>query len=171
MADEHTLVQLARNAVESYVRAGKTIEPPPELTEEMQRRAGVFVSLHRRSALRGCIGTIEAVAPNVAREIINNAISAATCDPRFAPVTEDELPLLCYSVDVLSPSEPIESEAQLDPARYGVIVEAGRRRGLLLPDLPGVDSAQEQVAIARQKAGIGKNEPVRLRRFTVERHV
>jgi len=136
----------------------------------MKQRAGTFVSLHKRGALRGCIGTFEPTCPNVAEEIIQNAISAATRDPRFPPVQDSELDDLEISVDVLSPPEPVESMAELDPERYGVIVESGWRRGLLLPDLEGVDTAEYQVEIARRKAGIGAHEPVQLYRFEVKRY-
>ena len=120
--------------------------------------------------LRGCIGTIEPLRESLAREIIENAISAGTADPRFSPVTAGELPHLSYSVDVLLTPEKISGKKELDPKRYGVIVESGRRRGLLLPDLEGVNTAEEQLAIALQKAGISPGEPYRLYRFLVRRY-
>jgi len=169
MSDNHPLVQLAREAIEAYVRRRQRIQPPAELTPEMQERAGVFVSLHKHGELRGCIGTFEPTQPNVAQEIIRNAISSATQDPRFSPVQPNELGDLEISVDVLSRPEPVQSLADLDPKRYGVIVESGWRRGLLLPDLEGVDTVEYQVDIARRKAGIGRNEPVQLYRFSVRR--
>lgn len=171
MADkEHPLVQLARRTIEAFVRNGRRIEPPEELTPEMQRRAGVFVSLHRHGQLRGCIGTIAPTQPNVAYEVIQNAISAATRDPRFPPVGPNELEDLEISVDILGEPEPVSSWEELDPKVYGVIVERGMRRGLLLPDLEGVDTVQDQVAIALRKAGIHPSEPYRLYRFRVERY-
>ena len=170
MAEEHPLVQLARAAVEAYVRERRIIEPPAELTPEMQERRGVFVSLHRQGNLRGCIGTIEPTRRNVAEEIIANAISAATRDPRFPPVTAPELTDLEISVDVLTPPEPITSTAELDPRIYGVIVESGPRRGLLLPDLEGVDTVEQQVSIALQKAWIDPRSPYRMYRFRVIRY-
>jgi AmmeMemoRadiSam system protein A len=166
--ESHPVVKLAKEAVESYVRTGETPEPP-ELSPEMRERAGVFVSLHRHGQLRGCIGTFEPAKDNVAEEIIANAISASTMDPRFPAVTESELGDLEYSVDVLTAPEPITDLSQLDPAEYGVIVESGWRRGLLLPDLEGVDSVEEQIAICRLKAGISAGEPVNLYRFQVRR--
>jgi hypothetical protein len=168
--EHHPLVKLAKDTIEQYVREGKTIQPPKELTPEMQQRAGVFVSLHAHGALRGCIGTFQPTTSNVAQEVIQNAISAATQDPRFMPVRAKELDDLEISVDVLSPPEPIQSMSELDPKRYGVIVQAGWRRGLLLPDLEGVDTAAQQVEIARRKAGIGPGEPVKLFRFEVKRY-
>src|SRR5207302_8814623 len=121
----------------------------------MRPRAAVFVSLHLKDgSLRGCIGTVQPVEENRAREIIRNAISAATRDPRFLPVRPDELALLDYSVDVLSAPEPIASIHQLDPKRFGVIVEKGWRRGLLLPDIEGVKTPELQVTIALDKGGI-----------------
>jgi AmmeMemoRadiSam system protein A len=164
----HPVVKLAREAVESYVREGKTAKLR-ELTPEMRERAGVFVSLHEHGQLRGCIGTFEPAKDNVAEEIIANAISASTMDPRFPPVTEPELDDLEYSVDILTAPEPIADLSQLDPKEYGIIVESGWRRGLLLPDLEGVDSVEEQIAICRLKAGISAGEPVDLYRFQVRR--
>jgi len=167
----HPLVELARKTIESYVREKRTIEPPGELVPEMQGRAGTFVSLHdSRGNLRGCIGTIEPRQPTVAQEVIQNAISAATRDPRFLPVQPEELEGLDVKVDVLTEPEPIDSMDQLDPKRYGVIVESDWRRGLLLPDLEGVDTVQYQVDIAMRKAGIRPGEPMQLYRFEVIRY-
>jgi AmmeMemoRadiSam system protein A len=139
-------------------------------TPEMKGKAGVFVSLKKHGELRGCIGTFEPTRPNIAEETITNAISSATLDPRFPPVTPQELGELEYSVDVLSPPEPVEGRDQLDPRRYGVIVERGWQRGLLLPDLEGVDSVEQQVEICRLKAGIAPDEAVKLYRFEVKRY-
>ncbi|MCL0052941.1 AmmeMemoRadiSam system protein B [Dehalococcoidales bacterium] len=165
----HPLVRLAKETVETFVTQGKTPQPK-ELTPEMRERAGVFVSIKKFGELRGCIGTFEPTQPNVAEEIITNAISSATRDPRFPPVSPNELKELSYSVDVLTPPQPIPDKDQLDPKRYGVIVEAGFRRGLLLPDLEGVDSVDYQIEICRQKAGIMPNEPIKLYRFEVKRY-
>jgi AmmeMemoRadiSam system protein A len=164
----HPLVRLAKRTIESYVRTGK-IPKPGRLTAEMKERAGVFVSLHRFGQLRGCIGTFVPTKKNVAEEIIANAISSSTSDPRFPPVTASELDDLEYSVDILTEPEPVADMKQLDPKTCGVIVECGWRKGLLLPDLEGVDSAEEQIAICRLKAGIAPNEPVKLYRFQVRR--
>lgn len=163
------IVKLARQAVEAYVREGETFQPS-ELVPEMKEKAGVFVSIHKRDDLRGCIGTFEPTTASIAEEIITNAISSATRDPRFPPVTVDELKDLDYSVDVLTSPEPVESRDQLDPKKYGVIVQAGYRRGLLLPDLEGVETVERQIDICRQKAGIGADEPVKLYRFEVKRY-
>jgi AmmeMemoRadiSam system protein A len=165
----HPLVELARNTVESYVREGKTPKPK-ELTPEMKEKAGVFVSIHKLGELRGCIGTFEPARENVAEETINNAVSSATRDPRFPPVAPGELKDLDYSVDVLTTPQPIDSQDQLDPRKYGVIVECGYRRGLLLPDLEGVDSVDYQIDICRRKAGIMPDEPIKLYRFEVKRY-
>ena len=170
MAQEHPLVQLARRTIEKFVRDGEVISPPSDLTPEMEQRAGVFVSLHKSGELRGCIGTIEPVQPNVAQEIIHNAISAATRDPRFPPVRPDELNDLEISTDVLGEPEMITSLDELDPKRYGVIVEKGYRRGLLLPNLEGVDTVEEQIDIARRKAWISKDEEYEIQRFEVVRY-
>jgi len=165
----HPLAQLARTAVEGYVNDRRVVEPG-ELDAEMKERAGVFVSIKKHGQLRGCIGTFEPTQPSVAKEIIQNAISSATGDPRFSPVRPGELNELEYSVDVLTPPEPVEGKSGLDPRKYGVIVEAGRRRGLLLPDLEGVDSVDMQIDICRQKAGIPPAEAVKLYRFQVRRY-
>ncbi len=170
---EHPLVQLARKTVDTYVQTGRRPKPPApgEMAPEMKRRAGVFVSLHKEGQLRGCIGTIGPTTQSVAEEIIQNAVSAAAHDPRFSPVEENELDDLTISVDVLGEAEPIESEKELDPKRYGVIVRKGSRSGLLLPDLEGVDTVTEQVRIAKQKAGISPREKdVELERFEVIRY-
>jgi len=165
----HPLASLAKRTVETYIKEGKVPEPG-ELTPEMKERAGVFVSIHKLGELRGCIGTFEPVQKNVAEETMSNAISSATRDPRFLPIAPEELKDLDYSVDVLTKPEPIASKDQLDPKKYGVIVEAGWRRGLLLPDLEEVDSVDYQIDICRQKAGIMPDEPVKLYRFEVRRY-
>ena len=170
MREEHPLVALARATIEQYVRQGEIIDSPGEPTGEMRARAGVFVSLHRQGRLRGCIGTIEPVRATVAQEIIANAISAATRDPRFPPLTTEELADLDVSVDVLTEPEPVSSLSELDARRYGVIVQSGDRRGLLLPDLEGVDTPQRQVEIALRKAWISPTEPYRMYRFAVVRY-
>jgi AmmeMemoRadiSam system protein A len=167
----HPLVSLAKDTVELYIREGK-VPPRPagDLVPEMKERAGVFVCLKTRGMLRGCIGTFEPQEPDVAAEVIRNAVSAATCDPRFPCVRQDELDRIEYSVDVLTAPERVNTQADLDPKRYGVIVQAGRRRGLLLPDLEGVDTVEEQVGIAMQKAGIIPGTLVTLFRFEVKRY-
>lgn len=168
---ESEYVRLARETLENYVRDGKKIEIPDWVPPEFKsKRAGVFVSLKKHGMLRGCIGTIGPVRVNIAEEIIYNAISSGTQDPRFPAVRLEELPDLVYSVDVLGDAEKIDSMDQLDVKRYGVIVTSGFRRGLLLPDLEGVDTPQEQVAIALQKAGINRSERYQMERFEVIRH-
>lgn len=171
-AGEDPWVRLARLALETYVRTGSPLPAPPDgLPEALTgQTAGAFVSLHVHGELRGCIGTTVPTTGSVASEIMQNAVSAGTRDPRFSPVQEEELHSLEYSVDVLKAPEPIDSPEQLDVKRYGVIVSCGRRRGLLLPDLDGVDTVEQQIAIARQKGGIGSDEPYRLERFEVVRH-
>lgn len=168
---ESAHVRLARLTLETYIKTRQKIKLPPGLPAEMlTRRAGVFVSLKKHGRLRGCIGTIEAATACVADEIVANAVSAGTRDPRFDEVEESELPELVYSVDVLSQAESIDSAEALDPKRYGVIVTCGRRRGLLLPNLEGVDTVERQLEIAMQKGGISAGEPYTLQRFEVVRH-
>lgn len=171
--EEHPLVKLARKAVETFVKEGKVIPPPSpsEMTPEMRERAGVFVSIKKRGRLRGCIGTYLPTCRNVAEEVIRNAIAACSEDPRFEPVRESELPHLEYSVDVLTEPEPVYDLSELAPKVYGVIVEApDGRKGLLLPDLEGVDTVEEQIDIASRKAGILRGEPIRVYRFKVRRY-
>ena len=164
-------VKLARDSLESYILRRQVLEVPDNLPTELTAcRAGAFVSIHEHGQLRGCIGTIAPTRDCLADEIIRNAISASTRDPRFRPIRKEELPFLEISVDVLGEAEDIESVAELDVKRYGVIVSKGMRRGLLLPDLEGVDTVEQQVAIAKQKAGIGQSEKVTLQRFEVVRH-
>ena len=177
---EDAYVKLARRTLEIYFENGRRPAlddlsdgqtPDFSLPSDMlAKKAGVFVSLHKHDRLRGCIGTILPTTPSVAEEIIQNAVSAAAEDPRFDPVKADELKWLEISVDVLGDPEPIESPADLDVKRYGVIVSKGHRRGLLLPDLDGVDTVEDQIAIAKRKAGIPENSDVKLERFEVIRH-
>ncbi len=168
----HPLVQLARRAIKAYVTNQEVI-PAPEgavRSPEMEGQSGAFVSLKQGGELRGCIGTWQSTQPDVAHEVIANAIAAATQDPRFPPVQPSELDGLEISVDLLSPLQEVRSLDELDPRKYGVVVEQGWRRGLLLPDLPQITSAEAQVEIAKRKAGIGPGEPARLYRFTVGRY-
>jgi AmmeMemoRadiSam system protein A len=181
----HPLVQLARATIEKFVREGKRLRPADAPAPIEGDQAGVFVTIHKASTgeLRGCIGTIEPTEPLLAQETINNAVAAATRDPRFPPIRPLELDDLLIDVSVLYPPEPIDSIDQLDPRRYGVIVQSlpseshapggayrGGRRGLLLPDIPGIEDAETQVAYARQKAWFGPDEPVQLCRFKVEKY-
>ncbi len=171
MADMSPHVRLALRAVDAYVRNGRVIDVPADLEAELlATKAGAFVCFKRDGQLRGCIGTIEPSRNCLAEEIIANAISAATQDPRFLPVEEPELEGLECTVDVLAPAEEVSALSELDPKRYGVIVQCGSRRGLLLPDLEGVDTVEEQVDIARRKAFIGSGEPIKLYRFEVIRY-
>jgi AmmeMemoRadiSam system protein A len=169
---EDSYVKLARETIENYVRSGKRITLPAGAEKELlETKAGVFVSLKMNGRLRGCIGTIMPVHKRVGEEIISNAISACSQDTRFDPVSKDELDSIVYDVDVLSSTEPIKSEKELDPKIYGVVVESGYKRGVLLPDLDGVDSALQQIQIAEQKAGIKDGEVIKLYRFKVKRHL
>lgn len=166
-------VKLAKNTIETYIQSGRIYQPKElDLTKEMlSSRAGAFVSIHKDGNLRGCIGTIAPTQDTLAEEIIYNAISASTKDPRFLPITKDELDSLIINVDVLSESEPISSEEELDVKRFGVIVEKGFKRGLLLPDLEGVDTVSQQISIAKMKAGIDIDDmDVSIYRFEVIRH-
>jgi len=169
--EESAYVRLARETIENYIKNGKTISPPNDLPDEMiKQKAGVFVSIKKIGNLRGCIGTFIPTQENIAYEIIRNAISAAFDDPRFPPLTVSELNDLTISVDVLSSPEEISDISELNPKKYGVIVSSSYKKGLLLPDLEGVDTAEEQVDIAKRKAGIYPDEKVKLFRFEVKRY-
>ena len=164
-------IELARKAINIHIATGETIQPPQSLPEKMKTQAGVFVSLHKHGTLRGCIGTFMPTTKNIATEIIEMAIASSTSDPRFPPVVKSELDTLEISIDVLSPPENIDSTNSLNPKVYGVIVRSGFKRGLLLPDLEGINTPEEQVDIAKRKAGIYGDEPIKLQRFKVTRHL
>ena len=170
-ATEKTLPALVRQVIETFAKTGKQILITDDAPDILNARAACFVSIKTREGdLRGCIGTIEPAKKTLREELAANAISAATRDPRFQPVTEAELAGLKYSVDILSPPEPALF-AELNPKVYGVIVEdeSGLFRGLLLPDIPGVETAEQQVNIAARKAGIPPGAPLKLSRFRVDR--
>lgn len=168
---EDEYVSLARKSLEYYIKEKSYLKIPKDLRDELtQNRAGVFVSLKKHGKLRGCIGTIEPTSDSIAEEIIINAVSAGLRDPRFESVEEDELESIVYSVDVLKEPEAIDSIDELDVNKYGVIVSSGYKRGLLLPNIEGVETPEEQVRIALQKAGIRRNESYKMERFQVVRH-
>lgn len=179
ITDGSAYVKLARASIGMFVRNGRKLRYPEDVSSGLQAelppealtdRAGAFVSVHKNGMLRGCIGTIGPVQDSIVEEIINNGISAVSRDPRFDPVREDELDLLEISVDILGKPEPVDGPSELDVKRYGVIVSCGGRRGLLLPDLEGVDTVAEQISIAMRKGGIRPDEPYRLERFEVVRY-
>jgi len=168
---ESDYVAVAREAVEAYVKERRQIDIPEWLPYKLSDfRAGTFVSIKKQGQLRGCIGTILPTQRNVVEEIIHNAIHASTRDPRFEPVSKDELADLVYSVDLLSEPQKIGSINELDVKKYGVIVSKDYRKGLLLPDLEGIDTPAEQVSIALQKAGISPFESYEMQRFKVTRY-
>ncbi|MFA6990220.1 MAG: AmmeMemoRadiSam system protein A [Candidatus Gastranaerophilaceae bacterium] len=165
-------VEIAKKTIQLFVKEGKIFIPPAKVEDLEVNKAGVFVSIKTLDAnLRGCIGTILPQKETVAQEIVYNAISAATEDPRFLPIQENELDNLVISVDILCPPEDISSTDELDVKKYGVIAASkSGRRGLLLPDLEGVDTVERQIQICKMKAGISENEPISLQRFKVERY-
>jgi len=172
----HPLVELARRTVWEYASEGRTTELTPEDMESFpeeftSKEAGVFVSLKVHGNLRGCIGTFEPITRSIVHEVIRNAVAASSSDPRFPGVEVDELEDIDYSVDVLTSPEPVVSMDELDPERFGVIVINGHRRGLLLPDLDGVDTIKEQLSIAMSKAGIDpEEEGSKIMKFEVRRY-
>ncbi|MFA6002022.1 MAG: AmmeMemoRadiSam system protein A, partial [Thermoleophilia bacterium] len=157
----------AREVVNAAIKYSQLPDPPNE--EFYRQRAACFVSIKKQGELRGCIGTLEPAEPSLGHEIVRNAQSAAFGDPRFNAVIEDELADLKFSVDVLSVPEPVQTPDQLDCKRYGVIVSCDYRRGVLLPDLEGVDSIDHQIGIACQKAGINPEDEFAMQRFKVLR--
>jgi MEMO1 family protein len=166
-------LNLAKQTIETFIKTGKIISLPEDLPKEMlTRRAGVFVSLHlKNGSLRGCIGTFAPAKKNIALEIIANALSSATQDPRFPPVSKEELSKLTYSVDILSTSKTVSKDKLSDPKKYGLIISSqDGRKGLLLPNLPGIKTIEEQIKICRVKAGVNPWEPINYHTFTVERH-
>lgn len=166
----HALVALARQSILYYLTQGELLKPPADLPPDMLEPAGVFVSLKSQGRLRGCIGTCLPTQPTVALEVLHNAVGAAIADPRFPPLTLDEVAVVEISVDVLTQPEPVIHTAQLDPKRYGVIVQAGAHVGVLLPDIPEITTVEQQLAIARLKAGIPPDEPAMIYRFEVSRY-
>ncbi len=168
----HKLVKLAKNTVELYVKEKEIFVPDlEEYKEYLDIRKGAFVTLHKGKELRGCIGTYLPTRKNLIEEIIMNAISAATEDPRFYPVSPKELDEITYSVDVLEEPEEVKDISELDPNIYGVIVVKGFRRGLLLPQIEGVDTVEEQLRIAKLKAGIHpQDKDVKIYKFKVTRY-
>lgn len=166
----HPYVVLARQAVRYYLDHGLPLPCPNDIPDELKQKFGAFVSIKKGGQLRGCIGTLTPNQPNLAMEIIRNAISAATKDPRFAPVEKEEMESLDFSVDVLSPMEKVTDPSELDCKRYGLVVMHEGRQGVLLPDIEGIDSTEDQIRICRRKAGIGNDEPVDMYRFQVKRY-
>jgi len=166
----HPLAELAKKSIETYIREGRIIEPPEPLSPEMNIKAGVFVCIKKDGQLRGCIGTFNPSCECLAIETIKNAIAAASQDPRFHPVQEEELEVLEYTVDVLSPPQKVKDTKELDPKKYGILLVSGNRRGLLLPDLDGVDTVEEQLRITRMKAYILPGEEAEIYKFEVKRY-
>jgi len=176
----NNFVRLAKNTIEEFVKSGKKISPPDDTSAELLNgKAGVFVSIHKKpqkgekeGELRGCIGTFAPTKENIAAEIIDNAISAASRDYRFLPITKEELDDLDVSVDVLSAPEKINDISELDPKKYGILIRSktDAKSGLLLPDLPGVSTIHDQIAITLNKAELGIKDPVDIYRFTVTRY-
>lgn len=171
MGNNNYYPKIARKALEYFFET-KRILVLKKIPKELEKRAGVFVSLHEKNThqLRGCIGTFLPTKNNLAEEIVNNALAAAFEDPRFPPLQKSELKNIEINVDVLSEPRPARSREELDPKKYGVIVSIGYRKGLLLPDLEGVDTIEDQLAIACQKAGIAPNENYQIEKFEVKRY-
>ena len=164
------IVELAKKAVETYIKERKIIDIPSTISDDLKEKSGVFVCIKKHGDLRGCIGTFSPTTDNIAEETVRNAIEAATRDPRFPPVSGEELSALEFSVDVLTNPVPAGNIKELDVKRFGIIVKSGGKRGLLLPDLEGVDTVEQQIAICRRKAGIGENDPVEIFKFEVRRY-
>jgi len=167
---EKYITNLARRAVVEYIVSGNEVEvDEDELPEILKKEAGVFVTLKKNGELRGCMGTFRPVQKNAAYEIISNAMTAAENDPRFPEVDKSEFDEIVISVDILSEAEEVDDKSELDPSKYGILVKGGHQTGLLLPDLEGVDTAEEQVNIARRKAGLRPDDKIDIFRFSVKR--
>ena len=168
----HALVFLAKKTVETFIKKGEIISPPEDLPKEfLEKKAGTFVTIEKNGNLRGCIGTYLPTRENIAQEIIQNAIAAATEDYRFGPIQEKELSSLSYTVYILSEPELVRDIKELDPKKYGIIVKTEIKTGLLLPDLEGVDTIEQQLSITCQKGGIDPlGEKIFIYRFTVEKY-
>jgi len=170
----NSYINLAKQAIETYVKTGKIIDVPKDLPEEFySRQAGVFVTIKKGKELKGCIGTYLPTRKNIAEEIISNAISSCSQDYRFLPVNKEELSELNYEVSILSEPEQIKEIKELDAKKYGVLVKTqDGRSGLLLPDLEGVDTPHQQISIACQKAKINsEKDQITIYRFTVEKFI
>ena len=170
--DTHSYVKLALEAIHYYLLKGEILPCPFPIPSGMETRLGVFVSIKikKNGNLRGCVGTIEPSQENLAKEIIKNAVSAATHDPRFKPIKIEELEKLLFSVDILTPLEQIDSPDKLDPKQYGLFIKGNGKQGTLLPDLKGVDSTEKQIDICLKKATIPENSNYQMYRFEVERY-
>lgn len=165
----HPLVELAVRAIREYLDTRSVIHPPAALAEAFSQTAGVFVCLKKDGQLRGCVGTYQAVQPTLAEEVVHNAIASATRDPRFSPITLPDLTGIECSIDVLSSPVPVTRQ-DLDPEIFGVLVVQGSKRGLLLPGLAGIQTVEQQIRMAKEKAGILTDDEMRLYRFIVERY-
>ena len=165
----HPLAKLAKETIRSYITEGVIPQSPENVAEEFMEKRGVFVSIKKHGQLRGCIGTVEPTKNNIAEEVIHNAVSASTKDPRFPSITPDELEDLAISIDLLSPLEKVTDPSQLDPKKYGVLVSSKFKKGILLPDLDGIDTVEEQLRIAKRKGGISRREKFKIQRFEVKR--
>lgn len=166
----HPYLELAIRAVQYYLENGKILPCPDDLPAELQTRAGAFVSIKKDKKLRGCIGSIAPTEKNLAMEIISNAVNAATKDPRFSPVTKNELPDLAFSVDILGPTEKVDKVSELNCKKYGIIINSGSKQGVLLPNLEGVNTVEEQIRICRAKANLNAIESIDIYRFEVKRY-
>ena len=161
------LLQTARQAIQQYLDGDSLNVPAME--DALNQSRGVFVTLWEgQRKLRGCMGRTEGITPSLTQEVAECAILAATRDPRFQPLTQaTQLQELSIELSLLMPLEPIVNESALDPQRYGVVVSAGKRRGLLLPNVDGIDTVREQLHVACQKGKIDPDEPYALSRFEV----
>jgi AmmeMemoRadiSam system protein A len=165
--------QLAKEAIETYIQKGETLSVSKKLPATLlKEKAGVFVSIHKNNDLRGCIGTLFSTKETLAKEIISNAIKAATKDPRFSKITEKELKMLSYEVSILGTFEQIEKICDLDPTKYGVYTKSksNEKSALLLPDLSGIETPIKQLSLCLNKAGIdGNKEEFILFRFETKK--
>ena len=169
--DTHPYVKLAIQAVHHFLSKGETLPCPRPILDGMNRQSVTFVSIKTKTnELRGCIGTVKPSQNNLAKEIIHNAVNAATRDPRFKPLEIEELDHLVFSVDVLTPLELVNRPEQLNPKQYGLSIKYGERQGILLPDLEGIDTTQRQIELCLKKGNIKKTARYQMYRFEVKRY-
>jgi MEMO1 family protein len=156
---------LGRHAIDTYLRTRRLIDPPQPIPSELQAPSAVFVTLRKDGELRGCVGSVRPTEATAAHELIRYAVASAVRDPRFDPVRLDEVKALTIKVQLLDPAEPVAGTSGLDPQTYGIIVRSGERQALLLPGIEGIDTPEQQVLAACQKAGIDRFAPLALERF------
>ena len=133
-ADQQLLLQIARDAVHSYLRAERPNLPEVPASSVLTETHGVFVSIHQGKQLRGCIGNVYAASP-LYRTTAECAIAAATGDPRFMPMAVAELPTVEFEISILSPLQSVSDIREIEIGKHGLLISSKTDRGLLLPQV------------------------------------